>query len=150
MSMIFYSTHHHYFQTETNTFKGPTFVMTEVDGRAWWAAVYGVEQSRTRLKRLSSSSSSSSTDEHATGSQVNSKKGVHSDVPTTRGKYLYRDSSLWTHVVHLLRTCWIKYITDHVNKKEGSPASRVWVGRTYFPAPPPNERPAEFIPTRTK
>ena len=27
------------------------------DGRAWWAAVYGVAQSRTRLKRLSSSSS---------------------------------------------------------------------------------------------
>ena len=27
------------------------------DGRAWWAAVYGVVQSRTRLKRLSSSSS---------------------------------------------------------------------------------------------
>ena len=25
---------------------------------AWWAAVYGVAQSRTRLKRLSSSSSS--------------------------------------------------------------------------------------------
>ena len=29
-------------------------------GRAWWAAVYGVAQSGTRLKRLSSSSSSSS------------------------------------------------------------------------------------------
>ena len=28
------------------------------DGRAWWAAVYGVPQSWTRLKRLSSSSSS--------------------------------------------------------------------------------------------
>ena len=27
------------------------------DRRAWWAAVYGVAQSRTRLKRLSSSSS---------------------------------------------------------------------------------------------
>ena len=26
------------------------------DGGAWWAAVYGVAQSRTRLKRLSSSS----------------------------------------------------------------------------------------------
>ena len=26
------------------------------DGRAWWAAVYRVAQSRTRLKRLSSSS----------------------------------------------------------------------------------------------
>ena len=30
------------------------------DGGAWWAAFYGVAQSRTRLKRLSSSSSSSS------------------------------------------------------------------------------------------
>ena len=29
------------------------------DGGAWWAAVYGVAESRTRLKRLSSSSSSS-------------------------------------------------------------------------------------------
>ena len=28
-----------------------------MDGEAWWAAVYGVAQSRTRLKRLSSSSS---------------------------------------------------------------------------------------------
>ena len=28
------------------------------DREAWWAAVYGVAQSRTRLKRLSSSSSS--------------------------------------------------------------------------------------------
>ena len=32
------------------------------DGGAWWATVYGVAQSRTRLKWLSSSSSSSSTD----------------------------------------------------------------------------------------
>ena len=39
------------------------------DGGAWWATVYGVPQSQTRLKRLSSSSSSSSShwktsDEH--------------------------------------------------------------------------------------
>ena len=27
-----------------------------VDGGAWWAAIYGVAQSQTRLKRLSSSS----------------------------------------------------------------------------------------------
>ena len=27
------------------------------DGRAWWVAIYVVAQSRTRLKRLSSSSS---------------------------------------------------------------------------------------------
>ena len=31
------------------------------DGGAWWATIYGVAQSRTRLKRLSSRSSSSST-----------------------------------------------------------------------------------------
>ena len=31
------------------------------DGGAWWAAVYAVTQSRTRLKRLSSSSSSFNT-----------------------------------------------------------------------------------------
>ena len=30
------------------------------DGGAWWAAIYGVAQSRTRLKRLSSSSSRAS------------------------------------------------------------------------------------------
>ena len=30
-----------------------------MDGGAWWASVHGVAQSRTRLKRLSSSSSSS-------------------------------------------------------------------------------------------
>ena len=29
------------------------------DGRAWWTAIYGVAQSRTRLKQVSSSSSSS-------------------------------------------------------------------------------------------
>ena len=29
-----------------------------MDGGAWWAAVHGVAQSRTRLKQLSSSSSS--------------------------------------------------------------------------------------------
>ena len=32
------------------------------DEGAWWAAVYGITQSQTRLKRLSSSSSSSSSD----------------------------------------------------------------------------------------
>ena len=38
----------------------PVFLPGESQGRgAWWAAVCGVAQSRTRLKRLSSSSSSS-------------------------------------------------------------------------------------------
>ena len=34
------------------------------DGGAWWAAIYGVAQSRTRLKRLRSSSSSNRVPEH--------------------------------------------------------------------------------------
>ena len=39
----------------------PVFLPGESQGRgAWWAAVYGVAQSRTRLKRLSSSSISQS------------------------------------------------------------------------------------------
>ena len=38
----------------------PVFLPGESQGReAWWAAIYGVAQSRTRLKRLSSSSSGS-------------------------------------------------------------------------------------------
>ena len=37
------------------------------DGGAWWATVYGVTQSRTRLKRLSSSSSSRSIHVAASG-----------------------------------------------------------------------------------
>ena len=35
-----------------------SYLENPTDGGAWWAAVYGVAQSRTRLKRLSSSSSS--------------------------------------------------------------------------------------------
>ena len=41
------------------------------DGGACWAAVYGVTQSRTRLKRLSSSSSKRSLKEHRFQSQEN-------------------------------------------------------------------------------
>ena len=41
------------------------------DAGAWWAAVYGVTKSRTRLKRLSSSSSKRSLKEHRFQSQEN-------------------------------------------------------------------------------
>ena len=52
------------------------------DGGAWWPAIYGVAQSRTRLKQLSSSSSSSvgSSPKHletAVGSWVGSRKVGH-------------------------------------------------------------------------
>ena len=44
------------------------------DGEAWWAAVYGVTQSRTRLKRLSSSSSR---EEHALDKDAPSSHCTH-------------------------------------------------------------------------
>ena len=37
------------------------------DGGAWWAVIYGVTQSRTRLNPLSSSSSNSKVKNHRTG-----------------------------------------------------------------------------------
>ena len=37
------------------------------DGGAWWAAVYGVTQSQTRLKRLSSSTSNKTQKKHCIG-----------------------------------------------------------------------------------
>ena len=43
------------------------------DGGAWWAAIYGVAQSWTRLKRLNSSSSSSSSRIQV----LNKNQGIH-------------------------------------------------------------------------
>ena len=55
----------------------PVFLPGESQGwEAWWAAVYGVAQSRTRLKRLSSSSSSSS----SVSSDLEKEMATHSSV----------------------------------------------------------------------
>ena len=48
------------------------------DGEAWWAAVYGVAQSRTRLKRLSSSSSRGTKIPCATVAQLKKKDSASS------------------------------------------------------------------------
>ena len=50
------------------------------DGGAWWAAVYGVAQSRTRLKRLSSSSSCSR-------NSCNNDSLVASEFPAYSGQF---------------------------------------------------------------
>ena len=51
----------------------PVFLPGESQGRgAWWAAVYGVTQSRTRLKWLSSSSSNTSKVEKSMNGTINS------------------------------------------------------------------------------
>ena len=51
---------------------------TPRDGGVWWAAVYGVSQSRTRLKQLSSSSSSGQRGEETDSERSN-------DLPQARG-----------------------------------------------------------------
>ena len=52
------------------------------DGGAWWAAVYGVTQSRTRLKLLSSSSSRSSA--HKMETSHAQSKGTRQAIITLR------------------------------------------------------------------
>ena len=54
------------------------------DGGAWWAAVYGVAQSRTRLKRLSSSSGSKDFPGGPLLKTPSSRAGAH--VPSMVGK----------------------------------------------------------------
>ena len=55
------------------------------DGGAWWAAVYGVAQSRTRLKRLSSSSSSKFTMGFPDGSVVKNSSANEGDADLIPG-----------------------------------------------------------------
>jgi len=51
--------HFHFHALEREIATTPVFLPGESQGPgAWWSAVYGVTQSRTRLKQLSSSSSS--------------------------------------------------------------------------------------------
>ena len=70
------------------------------DGGAWWAAVYGVTQSRTRLKWLSSSSSSSSSSRDLLWKYI---------VSIRFSKFFF---VFWTHewlrtLVHCMNaTCW--------------------------------------------
>ena len=68
------------------------------DGEAWWAAVYGVTQSRTRLKRLSSSSSMMiNVDNNSMVFNIHSKQGaISSFAPYFQLLYLMR-YVLWSN-----------------------------------------------------
>ena len=58
MAYVFYTMLHIFIGEGNGTPLQYSCLENPMDGGAWWAAVYGVAQSRTRLKRLSSSSSS--------------------------------------------------------------------------------------------
>ena len=62
------------------------------DGGPWWAAIHGVAQSRTRLKRLSSSSSSSSSSNSMACWNFVSQPGIE---PTTSAVKA-QSSNHWT------------------------------------------------------
>ena len=67
------------------------------DGGAWWAAVYGVAQSRTRLKRLSSSSSSTPWKESYDPPRQHIEKQRHyfaNKGPSSQG-YGFSNSHVW-------------------------------------------------------
>ena len=65
------------------------------DSRAWWAAVYGIAQSRTRLKQLSSSSSN-----------------VYIYIYIYIYMLLFKSLGILCHFIHLLKMYWL---TQHQN-----------------------------------
>ena len=76
----------------------PVFLPGESQGReAWWASVYGVAQSRTRLKRLSSSSSrTSQSSERQQYSKIVLFPFALQNIPSAQSNhYPYPPSSLW-------------------------------------------------------
>ena len=75
------------------------------DGGAWWAAVYGIAQSRTQLKRLSSSSSRTHWSP-LPPRQVKPQQGQWSQGIKRRRKSTIcqvRKASYWTNLMTLLR-----------------------------------------------
>ena len=106
------------------------------DGGAWWAAVSGVVQSRTRLKRLSRSSSS--------GLGLFREKALRSDlqlpIPFTSGHTMHVKplcSLLAAAAAKLLQSCPTLY-DPRDGSPPGSPIPRILQARTLelpFPSP---------------
>ena len=85
------------------------------DGGAWWAAVYGVAQCRTRLKRLSSSSNSIAIGNRCFGNRFEAKE-------TCKLKYMFckpvplkyvdrRKPNIW-ELSFIWRSYWESYPRD--------------------------------------
>ena len=99
------------------------------DGEAWWAAIYGVAQSRTQLKRLISSSSSSSSSrsqsEEARSGTCGRKQSHHTGAPDQPS------GELTSH----LQGCWgsrkmqswsLQHSSWSSSRIRGSDAKRIW------------------------
>ena len=89
------------------------------DGEAWWAAVYGVAQSRTRLKRLISSSSSSSSLSLTYFTIAKSQK-----------------QPKWPSREEWIKMMWYKYTMEYFTRVQScSPLATPWTGPTRFLCP---------------
>ena len=75
-----------------------SFLENPRDGRAWWAAIYGVAQSRTRLKRLSSSRNVISQETHSRDTTFKNVAYLSSEKLNTKG-------DLWLGSEPLLPSC---------------------------------------------
>ena len=78
------------------------------DGGAWWAAICGVPQSRTRLKRLGSSSSSKAIQLSAEIENYCSRAVTRSfkQYPVTLQRFWYRGFSFWTSTDFTVKLGW--------------------------------------------
>ena len=69
------------------------------DGGAWWAAVYGVAQSRTQLKRFSSSSSSS----------VRWLDGITNSMDLSKLQEIVKKREVWCTAAHGVTKSWTRF-----------------------------------------
>ena len=103
------------------------------DGGAWWAAVYGVAQSRTRLKRLSSSSRPSAAPELTNQSQTRKDQTIPKDLNC----FLEQNSSLCVYIYSL--SCVQLFVTPWAIQSMEFSRPEYWSGSLFpFPGDLPN------------
>ena len=89
------------------------------DGGAWWAAVYGVAQSRTWLKRLSSSSSSGIFSEGNDRGWDIWLEGITDSMGMSLSKLweMVKDREIWRAAVHRVTKSWT-WLSDWATAEE--------------------------------
>ena len=99
------------------------------DGGPWWAAIYGVAQSQTQLKRLSCSSSSRTLQEHVKGRRAERLGGKRTYRQHEKVKQMAEHAYLDWIKVFKMPNCNQKVIgTQYVLIRGRYPCKRQWKG----------------------